>query len=164
MKVYEVIDISTNTSISPIELLNNEGKLVITGKNPKGKPEYISNIVWEEHFSLAEDGKLYIFGCSPVGGLDSAERFEVPADKYKVKFCKTEKKEVKNMESGDKRRFIYRGPVTKFGRVVANDFSAVTFATTEAKALSNLRYQYNKAHGFMATAKAELNKKYLKEG
>lgn len=57
----------------------------------------------------------------------------------------------------------YDGPVTRFGKYVGS-FKATTEAPSEAKALSNLRFRYNKSCHASPQAKVELDKKYLKGG
>ena len=46
-----------------------------------------------------------------------------------------------------KKIYIYRGSVTKFGRVVSSFWHGETEAESPKKALNNLKYQYRKQHG-----------------
>ena len=59
--------------------------------------------------------------------------------------------------------YAYDGPVTRFDKYVGK-FKATTEATSEAKALSNLRYRYNMSAKVPPNAKVELDAKYLKKG
>lgn len=52
--------------------------------------------------------------------------------------------------------YIYSGPVTEYGKVVMNQFEATTMAVSEAKAKSNLAYQYKKKYNRTKTAKVGL--------
>jgi hypothetical protein len=38
--------------------------------------------------------------------------------------------------------YVYRGPVLYFGKVVSNNWIARTYAESEAKAISNFKYQF----------------------
>ena len=49
--------------------------------------------------------------------------------------------------------YLYKGPVKEFDRIIDNDWWAMTRADTEAKARSNLAYQYKKKHGKLSTAR-----------
>lgn len=43
-------------------------------------------------------------------------------------------------------RYIYEGPVTEFGAIVAFHWKSETVATSESKARCNLKYQYKVQH------------------
>lgn len=40
------------------------------------------------------------------------------------------------------KKYKYKGPVTLFGKCVANNWNAETYAPSDKKALSNFRYQF----------------------
>ena len=43
--------------------------------------------------------------------------------------------------------YSYNGPVLEFDRIIANNWQAQTYATSEAKARANLAYQFKKTYG-----------------
>ena len=49
--------------------------------------------------------------------------------------------------------YSYDGPVFEFERIIANHWKASTYAETEAKARTNLAYQYKKQHGKVPRSK-----------
>lgn len=53
-------------------------------------------------------------------------------------------------------RYIYNGPVLHFNRIVANNWKAETTAVSEAKARSNMIFQYKKIAGLAPYAKVTL--------
>ena len=53
-------------------------------------------------------------------------------------------------------KYIYQGPIVLFGRCVANNWKAETFAESEKKARSNLSYQAKKACNISASSKVTL--------
>lgn len=52
--------------------------------------------------------------------------------------------------------YSYDGPVLVFGKIVTQKWSSSTFAPTEAKARSNLTFQYKKQFRLEPTAKITL--------
>ena len=52
--------------------------------------------------------------------------------------------------------YSYDGPVMEFNRIVTNKWSSVTRASSEAKARSNLIYQYKKQFGKAPNSKITL--------
>lgn len=52
--------------------------------------------------------------------------------------------------------YVYYGPVTEFGRCIANNWRGETYAPSKAKAKSNLIYQFKKAHNRLPQSKIEL--------
>ena len=60
--------------------------------------------------------------------------------------------------------YSYNGPVLEFGRIVTNNWQAQTYATSEAKARSNLAYQFKKVNGKVASTKITLPGKIVIEG
>lgn len=58
-------------------------------------------------------------------------------------------------------KYSYEGPVLEFGRVIANNWRATTFAPSEKKARSNLTYQFkkqfNKAPATKITLAGDIN-------
>ena len=60
--------------------------------------------------------------------------------------------------------YSYDGPVLEFDRIVANHWRAQTHATSEAKARSNLIYQFKKANGKVPRTKITLPGKIVVEG
>lgn len=59
-------------------------------------------------------------------------------------------------------RFIYTGPVLRFGKIVNSNWSAITTASTPAKALNNLKFRAKKELNLEPYAKIELITKNLK--
>ena len=60
--------------------------------------------------------------------------------------------------------YSYNGPVLEFDRVVTNNWQAQTYATSEAKARSNLAYQFKKVNGKVPKTKITLPGKIVVEG
>lgn len=60
--------------------------------------------------------------------------------------------------------YSYNGPVLEFGRVIANHWQAQTTASTEAKARSNLAFQFKNKYGKVPTSKITLPGKLVLEG
>lgn len=60
--------------------------------------------------------------------------------------------------------YSYSGPVLEFDRIVANNWQAQTYATSEAKARTNLAYQFKKANGKVPRTKITLPGKIVVEG
>ena len=60
-------------------------------------------------------------------------------------------------------RYTYKGPVMEFNRCIANNWTGATYAESEAKARSNLAYQFKITTGRMAKSKITLPGKILKE-
>ena len=52
--------------------------------------------------------------------------------------------------------YLYEGPVTAFGKPVANRWRGSTYATSDKKAKSNLAFKYKKQNNLMATSKIDL--------
>ena len=52
--------------------------------------------------------------------------------------------------------YSYEGPVMEFDRVISPKWKSTTYAASEAKARSNLTYQYKKANNKAARAKITL--------
>lgn len=59
-------------------------------------------------------------------------------------------------------RFIYTGPVLRFDKIVNSNWSAITTASTPAKALNNLKFRAKKELKLEANARIELVAKNLK--
>ena len=53
-------------------------------------------------------------------------------------------------------KYIYDGPVTQFGKCIANKWHGETIAESQRKAISNLEYQFKKKNNMLATAKIGL--------
>lgn len=53
-------------------------------------------------------------------------------------------------------RYVYIGPVLKFNTCIVPRWEAYTYATSEAKARSNLTYQFKKSNNYMPSAKIVL--------
>lgn len=62
-----------------------------------------------------------------------------------------------------KSKFVYEGPVWLFDTILDYNWIGETWAPTEAKALSNLSYQYKSSHNFVPGTKIELSEDYIKE-
>ena len=60
--------------------------------------------------------------------------------------------------------YSYDGPVLEFDRIVANHWKAQTCAPSEAKARSNLIYQFKKTNGKVPRTKITLPGKIVVEG
>ena len=60
--------------------------------------------------------------------------------------------------------YSYKGPVLEFDKIVTNRWSAQTYATSEAKARSNLAYQFKKINGKVPRTKITLPGKLVVEG
>ena len=45
--------------------------------------------------------------------------------------------------------YIYNGSVMQFGRLISDNWSAKTKATSPEKALSNLLFRYKREHGYL---------------
>lgn len=60
--------------------------------------------------------------------------------------------------------YSYDGPVREFDRIVANHWQAQTYAVSEAKARSNLVYQFKKSTGRVPRTKITLPGKIVAEG
>lgn len=52
--------------------------------------------------------------------------------------------------------YLYEGPVTSFGKPVANRWRGSTYAMSDKKAKNNLAYQYKKQKHLSATSRVEL--------
>jgi hypothetical protein len=61
-------------------------------------------------------------------------------------------------------KYIYEGPVLEYGRLIANNWKGETTAPSEAKAKSNLAYQFKKQNGRFPSAKITLVGKIRKVG
>lgn len=55
-----------------------------------------------------------------------------------------------------KKRYVYEGPVTIFGKCVTNRWKASTYAESAKKAKSNLAYRYKQMNNLTANSKVEL--------
>ena len=53
-------------------------------------------------------------------------------------------------------RWVYYGPVMEFDTCIANHWRGETFAPSEAKAKSNLTYQFKKKNNRIASSKITL--------
>lgn len=60
--------------------------------------------------------------------------------------------------------YSYDGPVLEFDRIVTNHWHAQTTANSEAKARSNLAYQFKKINGKVPKTKITLPGKLVLEG
>lgn len=58
-------------------------------------------------------------------------------------------------------KFMYDGPVMEFGTLLASHWKGETCAPTEAKARSNLAYQFKTKNNRLATAKITLPGKLI---
>lgn len=59
------------------------------------------------------------------------------------------------------KKYVYVGPVEEFGRCVAHNWKATTYAPSLEKARSNFIFQFNKANGKIPTTKITLPGKIL---
>lgn len=60
--------------------------------------------------------------------------------------------------------YSYSGPVLEFDKIVANNWSAQTYASSEAKARSNLAYRFKIENGKVPRTKITLPGKIVLEG
>lgn len=60
--------------------------------------------------------------------------------------------------------YSYDGPVCEFGRIVANNWKGQTYAASEAKARTNLAYQFKRDTGRVPRSKITLPGKVVVEG
>ena len=60
--------------------------------------------------------------------------------------------------------YSYNGPVLEFDRIVANHWQSQTYAVSEAKARSNLIFQFKKTYGKVPRTKITLPGKVVVEG
>lgn len=60
--------------------------------------------------------------------------------------------------------YTYCGPVLEFNRIIANRWQGQTYAATEAKARSNLAYQFKRDNGRVPRSKITLPGKIVVEG
>ena len=60
--------------------------------------------------------------------------------------------------------YSYDGPVREFDRIIANRWQGQTYAVTEARARSNLAYQFKKETGRVPRSKITLPGKIVVEG
>lgn len=63
---------------------------------------------------------------------------------------------------GEPRKYVYKGPVVRFGRVIAESWTGETSAVSEKKAMTNLEYQFKKYAGLAANVNVGLYIKNLK--
>lgn len=59
--------------------------------------------------------------------------------------------------------YRYSGPVMQFDRLVCSKWTAETYASTRAKAKSNLCYRFKKEAGLAASSRCSIVDKYLYE-
>lgn len=52
--------------------------------------------------------------------------------------------------------YLYKGPVTSFGKIVKPSWQATTYAPSAAKAKSNLMYRFKTENNRLPTSKIEL--------
>lgn len=57
----------------------------------------------------------------------------------------------------ENKKYKFSGCVLRFGRVIERNWSAVTYATSERKALNNLTYRYKKENNFDRNANITLD-------
>lgn len=60
--------------------------------------------------------------------------------------------------------YTYRGPVLAFDKVIANNWEGQTYATSEAKARSNLVYQFKMKTGRLPRTNITLPGKIVAQG
>lgn len=61
------------------------------------------------------------------------------------------------------KRYIYRGPVFQFGKLLDRDFEAYSMAVSPQKALNNITYRYKFMHNMVPASKITLDISYLEE-
>jgi hypothetical protein len=60
--------------------------------------------------------------------------------------------------------YSYNGPVLEFEKIVTNCWSGQTYAVSEAKARSNLAFQFKRENGKVPRTKITLPGKIIAEG
>ena len=60
--------------------------------------------------------------------------------------------------------YSYNGPVLEFEKIVTNCWSGQTYAVSEAKARSNLAFQFKRENGNVPRTKITLPGKIIAEG
>lgn len=60
--------------------------------------------------------------------------------------------------------YSYSGPVLEFDKIVTNRWQGQTYAVSEAKARSNLAFQFKKENGKVPRTKITLSGKIVAEG
>lgn len=60
--------------------------------------------------------------------------------------------------------YSYSGPVLEFDKIVTNRWNGQTYAVSEAKARSNLAFQFKKENGKVPRTKITLPGKIVAEG
>lgn len=60
--------------------------------------------------------------------------------------------------------YSYDGPVMEFDKIISNHWRGQTYAVSEAKARTNLAYQFKKETGRVPRTKITLPGKVIKEG
>lgn len=60
--------------------------------------------------------------------------------------------------------YSYNGPVLEFDRIIANHWHGQTYASSEAKARTNLAFQYKRETGRVPRSKITLPGKIVAEG
>lgn len=60
--------------------------------------------------------------------------------------------------------YSYAGPVLEFDKIVTNNWYGQTYAVSEAKARSNLAYQFKRENGKVPRTKITLPGKIIAEG
>jgi hypothetical protein len=60
--------------------------------------------------------------------------------------------------------YSYNGPVLEFEKIVTNYWSGQTYAVSEAKARSNLAFQFKRENGKVPRTKITLPGKIIAEG
>ncbi len=60
------------------------------------------------------------------------------------------------MSKPEVKRYLYKGPVCEFGRVITSMWTAETSAPSEKKAISNLAFRFKQDHNKTKTAKITL--------
>ena len=60
--------------------------------------------------------------------------------------------------------YSYDGPVLEFDKIIANRWQGQTYAVSEAKARTNLAYQFKRDYGRVPRSKITLPGKIVAEG
>ena len=60
--------------------------------------------------------------------------------------------------------YSYDGPVLEFDKIIANRWQGQTYAVSEAKARTNLAYQFKRDYGRVPRSKIALPGKIVAEG
>lgn len=68
------------------------------------------------------------------------------------------------MEQNSKKQYSYCGVILRFGKVIASNYTATTYAVSKAQARNNIKFQYKKKFGLTPSAKLDLSGNLMEGG